>query len=53
MKFERCEDCGLTYDRHVRGAFCPHCRDFARLYFKGGIVFLIVALSLLALICLL
>lgn len=25
MKFERCPDCGLMYDRHVRGHFCPHC----------------------------
>ena len=41
MKFERCPDCGLMYDRHVRGGHCPHCKEFATGYFVLGIAILI------------
>jgi hypothetical protein len=43
MKLERCLECGLMYDRHVRGAECPHCNAFNWLYFIGGLCMLIGA----------
>ena len=36
MKYEKCSECGLTYDRHARRG-CPHCREFAWYYFWIGI----------------
>lgn len=40
MKFERCTDCGLMFDRSIRGAHCPHCNAFNWLYFLGGLAIL-------------
>lgn len=53
MKFERCPECGLMYDRHVRGAFCPHCSQFAWFYAIGGGLIMFALLAAFALICLL
>lgn len=53
MKFERCPECGLTYDRHVRGHFCPHCSDFAWFYAIGVSLVLLALSAATALICLL
>lgn len=50
MKFERCPECGLMYDRHVRGGFCPHCRDFAAHYAVLGIATLVFLSSMTVLI---
>jgi hypothetical protein len=41
MKFERCLDCGLMFDRDVRGVNCPHCNAFNWLYFIGGTAILV------------
>lgn len=51
MKFQRCPDCGLMYDRHVRGAHCPHCKDFAWFYAIGGALFLMLIAALTAFLC--
>lgn len=53
MKFERCPECGLMYDRHTRGHFCPHCKEFAWYYAIGGALLLVALVSAVALICLL
>lgn len=53
MKFERCPDCGLMYDRHTRGHFCPHCSEFAWFYAIGGALILIGLSAATAIICLL
>lgn len=52
MKFERCNECGLMYDRHVRGARCPHCQNFAWFYAIGAALFLIFIAALTAFIIL-
>ena len=53
MKFERCHECGLMYDRHVRGAECPHCNQFTWFYAIGGALIMIALSAACALIVLL
>lgn len=53
MKFERCPDCGLMWDRHVRHGHCPHCKEFAWFYAIGGALVLIALSAATSLICLL
>jgi hypothetical protein len=43
MKFERCTECGLVWDRSVRGGFCPHCVRFSWFYAIGGGLCLLAA----------
>lgn len=50
MKFERCKDCGLMYDRHIRDGFCPHCQEDS--WYRSMVVALsLLALAATALIC--
>lgn len=50
MKFERCPDCGLMWDRHVRGGHCPHCNVSHWFYAIGGGLLMILFLAAWALL---
>lgn len=50
MKFERCPECGLMWDRHVRGGYCPHCKNLVQMSLAVGLGIMVFATSLFALI---
>lgn len=53
MKFEKCKECGIVYDRIARGGHCPHCNVGNWFYAIGGGLIIIGALAATALIVLL